>query len=88
MERRLREVSTVIELNAEGVRRLMARRNMTGQDVAKRLKTTPNYWSQLVNGHRRPSPAMRVLIVDVFRGRGCTWDTLFIFSLHSEIRDV
>lgn len=68
-----------VVLNTEGVRGLMARRNVTNAQVARMLRTTPNYWSQMLNHHRRPSPKMRARIMSlrVFRGRGCSWETIF-----------
>jgi transcriptional regulator with XRE-family HTH domain len=68
-----------VVLNREGVRRIMARRNVSNEQVARMLKTTANYWSQLLNHHRRPSPKLRSKIMGlaVFRGRGITWETIF-----------
>ncbi len=82
------EPRTYVVLNAEGVRRLMAKRNVNNRAIAKSLRTTPNYWSQLLNGHRRPSPKLRtrILALRVFRGRGCRWEDIFV--LQFEVLDV
>lgn len=82
------EPRSFVILNASGIRKLMAKRNVSCIEVAKALRIKPTYFSQLLSGYRRPSPKLRVRIqrLRVFRGRGCRWED--IFTLEYEIADI
>lgn len=82
-----------VVLNKVGILTILARRNISHAKVARMLRTTPNYWSQLLNHHRRPSAEMRRRIssLRVFRGhigpdRQCRWED--IFTMEVPILDV
>lgn len=48
-----------IRVKAAKVRELLARRNLSQNALAGRLKITSGYCSQLMNGGRTPSPLVR-----------------------------
>jgi predicted transcriptional regulator len=56
-----------VYIRAEFVATEMARRNMSVHGVARALKVTPGYVSQLLRGTRRPSPKLRERLQTLFR---------------------
>jgi transcriptional regulator with XRE-family HTH domain len=56
-----------VYLRAEFVATEMAKRNMSLQGVARGLKVSPGYVSQLLRGTRRPSPKLRERLQTLFR---------------------
>jgi len=43
-------------------------KGLTQKTLAKELKITPAFLSQLINGHRNPSPAMALQIEQITKG--------------------
>lgn len=74
---------SVVLIHREGVEKLLARRNVSHGVVAKQLRVTASHWSRLVNGHLGVSSGLRtrMMRLRVFRGRGVTWETLFVIAL-------
>ena len=67
-----------VKLNPHRVWEILDRRNMTQNELARTLDTSSSYLSQLMSGHRRPSPAFRKKLMDVL---GVTdFDDLFILE--------
>jgi len=64
-----------VSLNAEALRRMLARRNLSQNWLAKRVGTTSGYMSQMMAGKRYPSPIMRRKILKVLKD--CEFDDLF-----------
>ena len=56
-----------VKLNPHKVWEILDRRNMTQNELAGLLGTSSSYLSQLMSGHRRPSPAFRKKLMDVLR---------------------
>jgi len=54
-----------VKLNPHKVWEILDRRNMTQNELAGLLGTSSSYLSQLMSGHRRPSPAFRKKFMDV-----------------------
>ena len=54
-----------VKLNPHKVWEILDRRNMTQNELARLLDTSSSYLSQLMSGHRRPSPAFRKKLMDV-----------------------
>lgn len=52
-----------VHLNNQALRRLLARRNMTQNSFARRIKVSSGYVSQLLRGQRHPSPKVRERIL-------------------------
>jgi transcriptional regulator with XRE-family HTH domain len=65
----------LVRINAISIRRIIIRKNLLHRDVARKLRTTPRYWSQMLTNHRRPSSVMRLRIQGIFKGYA--WDALF-----------
>lgn len=54
-----------VKLNPHRVWEILDRRNMTQNELAGLLDTSSSYLSQLMSGHRCPSPAFRKKLMDV-----------------------
>ena len=73
-----RQPAYKIKLNPHKVWEILDRRNMTQNELARLLDTSSSYLSQLMSGHRCPSPAFRRKLMDVL---GVTeFDDLFILE--------
>jgi transcriptional regulator with XRE-family HTH domain len=57
-----------VQLNAAAIRRILAEKNRTQNWLAQRVGTTSGYMSQMLAGHRHPSPKMRRAILKVLKG--------------------
>lgn len=69
-----------VQIKADRIREIIARRNMSQNRLAQRLGTTSGYLSQLINGKRYPSPKMRENLLKVLDGYD--FDELFILLDH------
>ncbi|MGH1364217.1 MAG: helix-turn-helix domain-containing protein [Calditrichia bacterium] len=65
-----------VQLKAENIRELMARKNLSQNGLAIKLNTSSGYISQLLNGIRYPSPEMRKKFQMVFKD--ADFDDLFL----------
>ena len=54
-----------VKLNPHKVWEILDRRNMTQNELARLLDTSSSYLSQLMSGHRCPSPTFRKKLMDV-----------------------
>ena len=57
-----------VQLKAQAIRRILARKNMSQNWLAQRIGTSSGYMSQLMAGRRHPSPQMRQKILGVLQG--------------------
>jgi putative transcriptional regulator len=64
-----------VKLKKEVVRLALARKNLTQNELARRLGISSGYMSQIMTGYRHPSAAVRRLILRHLRG--CSFDDLF-----------
>lgn len=65
-------------LRAEVVWEYLTRHNLSQNAFARRLRIDPGYFSQMMNGRRRPSPEMRARLM---AGLGITdFDDLFVIE--------
>lgn len=66
-------------LNGREVRFILAKRNMSQKQFAARVKITRQHAWFLLEQKRGPSAAVQARITAVFRGRGYSWERLFVF---------
>lgn len=64
-----------VKLRGAELRRIMVRRNLSQNNLAKRLEISSGYMAQLLNGERCPSPVTRQKLQDYFKD--CSFDELF-----------
>ena len=67
-----------VKLKTGMIRKHLARKNLSQNWLAKRLGTTSGYMSQLMQGIRTPSPAMRQRMLDTLKDY--QFDDLFIIK--------
>ena len=73
----MRRWSTIIiVLRTIELHKMLARKNMTLAEFAKRLETTQYYLAEMMSHKKNPSPQMRKRITRAL-GRGAKWDILF-----------
>lgn len=71
-------MARVIKLKAEALRERIARRNLTQNGFAlQHVKISPGYMSELVNGIKSPSPAVRRRMLAALKETD--FDSLFEF---------
>jgi transcriptional regulator with XRE-family HTH domain len=66
-----------IRLNSGVLRDIMARQNLSQDRLARRLRVSSTYLSQILTGRRNPSPAIRQRMLDVFER---SFDDLFVIG--------
>ena len=64
-----------VKLKKEAVRLALTRKNLTQNELARRLGISSGYMSQIMTGSRHPSAAVRRLILRHLRGH--SFDDLF-----------
>lgn len=70
-----RSVLLRVKLREEKIERLLARKNLSQNWLAKRIEVSSGYMSQLMNGVRYASPRVRAKLQEVFIDS--TFDELF-----------
>lgn len=53
-----------VHLNSKALRGIMARRNLSQERLARQLRISPTYLSQMMLGRRNPSPMTRQRLLD------------------------
>jgi transcriptional regulator with XRE-family HTH domain len=81
MARKAAEVR--VRLNAQATWGHMARQNLSQNALARRLRITSGYLSQLVNGQRFPSPKLRRRILEILPGASS--EELFVLERRSTV---
>ncbi len=71
-----KEAPLRVRLNASAAWELMARQNLSQNELARRLGITSGYLSQLVNGQRYPSPSLRRRLLEQLKG--ASFEDLFV----------
>lgn len=66
-----------VRLKSEVLRAIMARQNFSQDRLARRLRISSTFLSQLLAGRRNPSPAIRQRMLDVFER---SFDDLFVIG--------
>ena len=64
-----------VKLKKEAAKMALARKNLTQNELARRLGISSGYMSQIMTGNRHPSAAVRHLILRNLRGH--SFDDLF-----------
>jgi len=64
-----------VELKSRFIRKKLIRKNMSQNWLALRIGVSSGYMSQLMDGSRHPSPAVRQKFLDTFPE--CDFDDLF-----------
>jgi transcriptional regulator with XRE-family HTH domain len=75
-----------VTLKGPAIRRILARRHRSQNDLARALGTTSGYVSQLLAGVRTPSPLMRQKILSAL-GEGYRFDDLFLLASGRQARN-
>lgn len=66
-----------IYLNSDGIKELLARRNLSLKDMAERLDMNYHHLSNLLSERRSPAPETRARIQKFFQN--AAWSTLFYY---------
>ena len=77
-----------VGLKPKVLKEKIARRNMTQNCFALKLKISSGYMSQLFSGTRNPSPKLRIKILDALELNEKNFDDIFKIEAWYEIRNV
>lgn len=55
-----------VKLRKEKIERLLIRKNLWQNELARRIEISNGYMSQLMNGVRCPSPRIRIKLQEIF----------------------
>jgi transcriptional regulator with XRE-family HTH domain len=66
-----------VRLKSEVLRAIMARQNFSQDRLARRLRISSTFLSQILSGRRNPSPTIRQRMLDVFER---SFDDLFVIG--------
>lgn len=64
-----------VKVNGRKIREIILKKNLSQNNVAKRMTISSAYMAQLLNGERCPSPTTRQKFQDYFKD--CSFDDLF-----------
>jgi len=67
----------VVAIRSEAIRKILARKNMSQNWLAKQLKVSSGYMSQLMTGVRNPSPDLRIKILERLKMDESGFDRIF-----------
>lgn len=64
-----------VKVNSRKIREIILKKNLSQNNIAKRMGISSAYMAQLLNGERCPSPVTRQKFQDYFKD--CSFDELF-----------
>ena len=67
-----------VNLKTKFIRKKLIRKNMSQNWLAIKIEVSSGYMSQLMDGSRHPSPAVRRKFLDLFPE--CVFDDLFVIK--------
>ena len=67
----------VVAIKSEAIRKILARKNMSQNWLARQLGVSSGYMSQLMTGVRNPSPDLRIKILEKLKMDESGFDKVF-----------
>ena len=67
----------VVAIRSEAIRKILARKNMSQNWLARQLGVSSGYMSQLMTGVRNPSPDLRIKILERLKMDESGFDKIF-----------
>ena len=67
----------VVAIKSEAIRKILARKNMSQNWLARQLGVSSGYMSQLMTGVRNPSPDLRIKILERLKMDESGFDKVF-----------